>query len=194
MERKRIVYYTAMIILVALTFFIYFWKFHGELSDDSYIWSNFGNYINGLLSPLLTIINIVVFIELTIAISQMEEQRSKQAIENEKQLLLMQLRKQEIDKFVQQMNRIYDGHTTKERIEALQQVIDYLTSFSEVGYKWFNINDLEHTKHKIGSLTCDLRSLLYDVQDNKDYSEELFTKIYNKTAEITNTLVEAALK
>ena len=75
-ENKRYLYYAEIFLFMAIVFGIYFCMFHGDLSDDSYIWSNFGNYINGFLTPLLTIINIIVFIELTIAISNIEEHRS----------------------------------------------------------------------------------------------------------------------
>lgn len=77
--KRKYIYYAAIALVIALTFGIYFFTFHGSISDDSNVWSNFGNYINGLLTPLLTIINIAVFIELTIAISQLEEQRSEKS-------------------------------------------------------------------------------------------------------------------
>lgn len=193
-ENKRYLYYAAIFLFVALVFGIYFSMFNSNLSDDSYIWSNFGNYINGFLTPLLTIINIVVFIELTIAISNIEEQRSEKALKNERQLLLMQLRKQEIDTFVKQTNRILEGKTKEEKIESLQQVADYLTSFNETGFKWFNIEDNDNTKFKISHLAVCLRTLQYDLEGNLSSQKDIFTKIYDKKAEITNALVEATLK
>ena len=193
-ENKRYLYYAAIFLFVALVFGIYFSMFNGNLSDDSYIWSNFGNYINGFLTPLLTIINIVVFIELTIAISNIEEQRSEKALKNERQLLLMQLRKQEIDTFVKQTDRILEGKTKEEKIESLQQVADYLTSFNETGFKWFNIEDNDNTKFKISHLAVCLRTLQYDLEGNLSSQKDIFTKIYDKKAEITNALVEATLK
>lgn len=193
-ENKRYLYYAAIFLFVALVFGIYFSMFNSNLSDDSYIWSNFGNYINGFLTPLLTIINIVVFIELTIAISNIEEQRSEKALKNERQMLLMQLRKQEIDTFVKQTNRILEGKTKEEKIESLQQVADYLTSFNETGFKWFNIEDNDNTKFKISHLAVCLRTLQYDLEGNLSSQKDIFTKIYDKKAEITNALLEATLK
>ena len=193
-ENKRYLYYAAIFLFVVIVFGIYFRMFHGELSDDSYIWSNFGNYINGFLSPLLTIINIIVFIELTIAISKIEEHRSEKALENEKQLLLMQLKKQELDSFVKQTNRIYDGNTKEERIEAFRQVSDYLSSFCKTGFKWFNIDDKNQTKRKLDFLVVSLRTLQYDMEADVKSHKEVYEKISDLTEEITNTLVEAALK
>ena len=113
---------------------------------------------------------------------------------HEKEMLMMQLRKQEIDTFVKQMNRIFDYSSIENRKQSLQQVIDYLSSFCETGFKWFNIDNNNHTKHRIEYLTVSLRTILFDLEDNKQSSEELFNKIYDAKAEITNTLVEAALK
>jgi hypothetical protein len=179
--------------------------FNDGLSKDSNSWSNFGDYVNGVLTPILTAINIYVFIKMTIAISSLEERRTINAnaieearfekeMHHEKEMLMMQLRKQEIDTFVKQMNRIFDYSSIENRKQSLQQVIDYLSSFCETGFKWFNINNNNHTKHRIEYLTVSLRTVLFDLEDNKQSSEELFNKIYDAKAEITNTLVEAALK
>ena len=131
--KRRNLYYVAIASVVAFTFGLYFYTFHGRISDDSSVWSNFGNYINGLLTPLLTIINIAVFIELTIAIYQLEEQRSEKALENEREVLLMQLRKQEIDTFIQQMNRLNNYSSREEHIESVQQIWYYLQDFEKTG-------------------------------------------------------------
>ena len=193
-ENKKYLYYAAIFIFVLIVFGIYFCMFHGNLSDDSYIWANFGNYINGFLSPLLTIINIIVFIELTLAISTLEEHRSEKTLENEKKLLLMQLRKQELDIFVKQTNRIYDGHTIEERVETLRQVSDYLSSFGKTGFKWFSIEDKNQTKRKLDFLVVSLRTLQYNMEADVKSPKEVYEKISDLTEEITNTLLEAALK
>ena len=197
-----------VIVCIVVAFIIipafYFYMFNSGLSKDSNLWSNFGDYVNGILTPILTAINIYVFIKMTIAISSLEEKRTINAnaieearfekeMHHEKEMLMMQLRKQEIDTFVKQMNRIFDYSSIENRKQSLQQVIDYLSSFCETGFKWFNINNNNHTKHRIEYLTVSLRTVLFDLEDNKQSSEELFNKIYDAKAEITNTLVEAAL-
>ena len=201
---QRNVFICVFVVSVIILAF-YFFMFNDGLSKDSNSWSNFGDYVNGVLTPILTAINIYVFIKMTIAISSLEERRTINAnaieearlekeMHHEKEMLMMQLRKQEIDTFVKQMNRIFDYSSKENRIQSLQQVIDYLTSFCETGFKWFNIEDKNHTKRRIGYLTVSLRKVLFELEDNKQSSEELFSKIYDAKAEITNTLVEAALK
>ena len=201
---QRNVFICVFVVSVIILAF-YFFMFNDGLSKDSNSWSNFGDYVNGVLTPILTAINIYVFIKMTIAISSLEERRTINAnaieearlekeMHHEKEMLMMQLRKQEIDTFVKQMNRIFDYSSIENRKQSLQQVIDYLSSFCETGFKWFNIDNNNHTKHRIEYLTVSLRTILFDLEDNKQSSEELFNKIYDAKAEITNTLVEAALK
>ncbi len=201
--QRNVILCIVLTSIVILAF--YFFMFNDGLSKDSNSWSNFGDYVNGVLTPILTAINIYVFIKMTIAISSLEERRTINAneieeirlekeMQHEKEMLMMQLRKQEIDTFVKQMNRIFDYSSIENRKQSLQQVIDYLTSFCETGFKWFNIEDRSHTKHRIDYLIVSLRTVLFNLEDNRQSSEELFIKIYDAKSEITNTLVETALK
>lgn len=191
--KRKYIYYAAIALVIALTFGIYFFTFHGSISDDSNVWSNFGNYINGLLTPLLTIINIAVFIELTIAISQLEEQRSEKALEKEQELLLMQLRKQEIDTFIQQMNRLNNYSSRKEHIESVQQIWYYLQDFEKTGLKYFKFDEGVFADHLIRRLSISILQYKSDLEENKEFDKELFNKIYDTKAQLVNTLVGSAL-
>lgn len=192
--KRKYIYYAAIALVVAFTFGIYFFTFHGSISDDSNVWSNFGNYINGLLTPLLTIINIAVFIELTIAISQLEEQRSEKALEKEQELLLMQLRKQEIDTFIQQMNRLNNYSSRKEHIESVQQIWYYLQDFEKTGLKYFKFDEGVFADHLIRRLSISILQYKSDLEENKEFDKELFNKIYDTKAQLVNTLVGSALR
>lgn len=201
--QRNVVIAIASVIVLVVGF--YFYHFNGSISQDSSLWSNFGNYINGVLMPVLTVINIYVFIKLTTEISKLEERRSENAMskenerieremQHEKEMLLLQLRKQELDVFIKQMNKIFDNSSGSIRIESLQQVADYLKSFSETGLKWFNLENYEITKNEINSMWVKLNKYIYNIQDNKAFDEELFNKIYDTKAKLTNTLMEATLK
>lgn len=200
--QRNVVIAIASVIVLVVGF--YFYHFNGSISQDSSLWSNFGNYINGVLMPVLTVINIYVFIKLTTEISKLEERRSENAMskenerieremQHEKEMLLLQLRKQELDVFIKQMNKIFDNSSGSIRIELLQQVADYLKSFSETGLKWFNLENHEITKNEINSMWVKLNKYIYNIQDNKAFDEELFNKIYDTKAKLTNTLMEATL-
>ena len=195
----------AIVSVVILVVGFYFYHFNGSISQDSDSWSNFGNYINGVLMPVLTAINIYVFIKLTTEVSKLEERRSENAIskeneriereiQHEREILLLQLRKQELDVFIKQMNRIFDNSSDSISIESLQQVADYLKSFGETGLKWFNLENYEITKNEINSMWVKLNRYIYNIQNNKAFDEELFNKIYDTKAKLTNILMEATLK
>ena len=195
----------AIVSVVILVVGFYFYHFNGSISQDSDSWSNFGNYINGVLMPVLTAINIYVFIKLTTEVSKLEERRSENAIskenerieremQHEREMLLLQLRKQELDVFIRQMNRIFDNSSDSISIESLQQVADYLKSFGETGLKWFNLENYEITKNEINSMWVKLNRYIYNIQNNKAFDEELFNKIYDTKAKLTNILIEATLK
>jgi len=60
-KRIRIVCLVATLIAIIMVA-PYFILFHYGFSNDSSAWSNFGDYINGILTPILTAVNIYVFI------------------------------------------------------------------------------------------------------------------------------------
>jgi len=86
-----------LVITSIITMVLFFYKFHGNLSEDISDWSAFGDYCNGVLTPLLTIINILVFVKISKAISEIDERRSEKEKQFQKKLIMMQFRKQEID-------------------------------------------------------------------------------------------------
>lgn len=106
MTSKRYVYYaTASVALIIAA--IYFYHFHNGFSQSPADWSSFADYICGLLSPLLALLNIIVFIDLTKSIEQNrfaiekdkdkeEEYRHKKDIEHQRQMQIFQLRVEEI--------------------------------------------------------------------------------------------------
>ena len=201
LQRNVIIVMVSVVILVVGFYFCFF---NDGISQDSNSWSNFGNYINGVLMPVLTAINIYVFIKLTTEVSKLEERRSENAmskeneriereLQHEREMLLLQLRKQELDVFLKQMNRIFDNSPDSKVIESLQQVADYLQSFSETGLKWFNLQKYEKTRNEINSLWVKLNKYIINIKDKKDFDPELFNKIYDTKAKLTTTLVEATL-
>lgn len=180
-----------IIIVVAIIccFGIYLYMFNNGLSNNSNSWSNFGNYINGVLTPIFTAINIYVFVKLTIAISKLEEKRSEKELQHEKELLLMQFRKQEIETFVKQMNRIDDNPLD---VTTLKEVAFYLKSFQETGSKWFNVEKIGVT-NKIGLMWVYMSKIIDSLEYDNKYDTKTSMKIYDLKVEITNILMKATL-
>ena len=86
-----------IVIAFAIVLALYLIVFRYGLSHSTTTWSEFGGYVSGVLMPILTAINIFVFVKLTNAISENDTYRSEKEMLFQKQLMLMQFRKKEID-------------------------------------------------------------------------------------------------
>ena len=214
------------ISISAILLIPYFIFFHYGFSNDSNSWSNFGDYFNGVLSPILTAVNIYVFIRLTTTISDIESKRAQETLtheklrsekelkqakelfekkaeydkirferehDNERRLLLMQLRKQELDIFVKQMNRFDDYTSNENAIESLRQLTYYLQAFLKTGLRWFEIDNESRIATEIRILWKDLQKYIYNIENNKEFDEKLFYKIYDARDNIINALAESTI-
>ena len=81
------------------TMLLYWSVFRFGLSTQMSDWGNFGSYFSGLIMPILTAINITVFVKMTKEISSIDERRSNNAIKAQKEITLMEFRKKEIESF-----------------------------------------------------------------------------------------------
>ena len=111
--KKSIVIFIILIVVLALILvgFLVFYtrRFTGGLSSDHSIWAEFGDYFNGVISPIFAAINIGIFWYLTIVIEDKndrrqveiqanEDRRRKQDADHQKAMILMQFRKDEVDR------------------------------------------------------------------------------------------------
>ena len=67
--------------------------------NANHSWIEFSTIFNGIMMPILTAINVFVFVKLTNVVSEKDEIRSKKELEYQKKMMLMQFRKSEIDTF-----------------------------------------------------------------------------------------------
>lgn len=74
---------------------------------NSNSWIEFSVFFNGVIMPILTAINIFVFVKLTNAISEKDKIQSEKALFYQKQLLLMQFRKAEIEAFEKSLDNVF---------------------------------------------------------------------------------------
>lgn len=109
MTSKKYVYILTLMVLVGVLV-AYFYQFHNGLSQSPSDWGNFANYVCGLLTPLLALLNIIVFIDLTKSIenNRLAIERTKDSeqelrhlgdVEHQKQMLIFQLRIEEVRRF-----------------------------------------------------------------------------------------------
>jgi len=101
-SKKGVVIFIVLIVILVLIL-VGFWisyicRFSGGLSSDQSIWAEFGDYFNGVVSPIFAAINICIFWYLTVVIDDNNDIRRQQDAEHQKAMILMQFRKNEVDR------------------------------------------------------------------------------------------------
>ena len=180
---------TVIVIVIAIAFTLvlalYLIVFRYGLSHSSTAWSEFGGYVSGVLMPILTAINIFVFIKLTNAISEKDSNRSEKEMQFQKQLMLMQFRKKEIDELETKMDSIFSTNeisTSKDMISKVNNIIIYLGSFQSTKLSLFGMKEDSKIKEDIDDLINVLSWINKKWINNENVPEEymqLFYKIKN---------------
>lgn len=114
---------------------------------NSSSWIEFSVFFNGVLMPIITAINVFVFVKLTNIISKKEEIRSEKELSYQKQLLLMQFRKAEIEAFEKTIDNVflfknvaeYTDYTSDVSFSVMNALV-YLNSFLNTKLSLFNLN------------------------------------------------------
>lgn len=192
---KKYIYGTIIICLI-LVVFLYLGHFHSGLSNQMRDWSDFGNYFTGLLTPLLTIINIVVLVELTIAVSDADKSRTTAEIKTQKDLLLLQMRRQSIESFSQIMNHYFNNKYLEEDTKrVVAYVSEYLQTFIETDFQYFDFGENTNiVKRKINSLKLNIDIVHDDIVNGRKLDHDKYLKIFEMRDEILQVLQLNALE
>ena len=192
---KKYIYGTIFICLI-LVVFLYLDHFHYGLSNQMRDWSDFGNYFTGLLSPLLAIINIVVLVELTIAVSDADKSRTSAEIKAQKDLLLLQMRRQSIESFSQIMNHYFNNKYLEEDTKrVVAHVSEYLQTFIKTDFQYFDFGENTNiVKHKIDSLKLYIDIVHDGIVNRRELDHDKYLKIFELRDEILQVLQLNALE
>ena len=176
--------------------FLYLGFFHDGFSNQSHDWSNFGNYFTGFLSPLLAIINIVVLVELTIAVSKADKLRTNAEIKAQKDLLLIQMRRQSIESFSQVMNHYFNNKFFEEDTKrVVPYVSEYLQQFLNTDFYYFDFGENSNVvKHKIYSLKLNIDIVHDGIVNRRELDHDKYMKIFELRDEIVQVLQLNALE
>ena len=197
---------------------LYFVFFHNGFSNDSNSWSNFGDYLNGVLTPILTAVNIYVFIRLTTIISDIESKRAQEALnqeenrsekelqhdklrlerelDNERNMLLMQLRKQELDSFVKIMDDILvleKQHNIDEIAYPILRAYKYTEYLSITGVKLFGIERDPKLRGLIRHLSNNLHIMYSELNVKRNIDPDLQLKIFEEKMDILDSLIDITM-
>lgn len=194
-KMKKYIYGTIIVCLI-LVVFLYLGHFHNGLSNQMHDWSDFGNYFTGLLSPLLTIINIVVLVELTIAVSDADKSRTSAGIKAQKNLLLLQMRRQSIESFSQIMNHYFNNKYLEEDTKrVVAHVSEYLQTFIKTDFQYFEFGENTNiVKHKIDSLKLNIDIVHDGIVNKRELDQDRYLKIFELRDEILQVLQLNALE
>lgn len=77
---------SVLFLIPVLFFSINFWG--ADISTIPQDWGTFGDYFGGLLNPLIAIANLIIFIKLTIIVTDMQDKSTKQSLQFEKKVLI----------------------------------------------------------------------------------------------------------
>lgn len=188
-----------IVIAFAVVLALYLIVFRYGLSHSTTTWSEFGGYVSGVLMPILTAINIYVFVKLTNAISEKDSQRSKKEMLFQKQLMLMQFRKKEIDEFEKMTDAVFsfaensDYNSVKKEISYLAtNAMLYLASFQTTKRTLFNlekdsciIKEMKELMELVGRFSNQI--------DNSFPSKEELKKYYELKYSISRSLQEITI-
>lgn len=183
-----------IILLVALSIVLgmYWMVFHEGFSYNSADWGNFGSYFNGLLMPILTLVNIFVFVSISMKLSALDDKRAEKEAEGQKNLMLMQFRKKEIDNFERILNEALIPSSqfviSKEALARPIVLADlYLHSFLKSKLSLFNLTDNCKTTQFVSELKRGLSNYHTKfVSDEKLAGDDIMKLLELKSSIIRN--------
>ena len=191
MTSKKHVYILTLMVLVGVLI-AYFYQFHNGLSQSPSDWGNFADYICGLLTPLLALLNIIVFIDLTKSIENNrltierakdseQELRHLRDVEHQKQMLIFQLRIEEVRRFDSVLENAFFSNADEYHGGmpcSLVKALSYIESFIRNKIDLFDFNSDDEKEKFIRKLMeghCMLKSLMDNMSnlENKIKGSEL---------------------
>ncbi len=148
-------------------------------------WIEFSVFFNGVLMPILTAINVFVFVKLTNIISKKEEIRSEKELSYQKQLLLMQFRKAEIEAFEKTIDNVflfknvaeYTDYTSDVSFSVMNALV-YLNSFLNTKLSLFNLDKNSKVAIDITNYSLLLKEYHDSLKEKKFPRKEEYDKMF----------------
>ena len=171
-----------LLAIPVLFLILYAYQFSSGLSGEHEKWSQFGDYFNGVISPIFAAINIYLFWSLTKVIDLNNERRHQQDAEHEKAMIKMQFRKAEIDKLEDVLQKVLapaEGSGKSPYYRSGTAAVTYILNFVNTKLGLFNLGPNDETTKHLFSLHKRLG----------DYCEELI-KVGSDAEKLSNNLLE----
>ena len=118
-------------ICTITTLSCYFAFFNTYFSNNQQDWAAFGSYFSGIMMPILTSINIWVFIQLTSFIHKEDKSSAEKELAFQRKTLNINILTAEINYFNNIYSKIGLGGNDIERLNTIASIESYLTTFKE---------------------------------------------------------------
>ena len=157
--------------------------------NANHSWIEFSTIFNGIMMPILTAINVYVFVKLTNAVSEKDEIRLSKELEFQKKMMLMQFRKSEIDAFsriiINENNICVENH--------LSSALLYVDSFYCSKLSLFNLDKESGVAEEILDY-CKLIGDFYNKTiEKKTLSKDEILQLISKKNNIVSALQDITL-
>jgi len=134
------------IVICIFTYFKYLGG--GNISTSPEAWAQLGDYMGGILNPLLAIINICVFVLLTLVIQRATDKNNDDAVESSKRIAIMTMKHEELNHFKSEMDKsLSECHSLPLTNEQAQSL---LTTYNVLEYRMLflfpELNELKSNK------------------------------------------------
>jgi uncharacterized membrane protein len=122
------------LLLVLIFIGVFMAKFAGQpISDQIESWAQFGDYIGGILNPILALINICVFVILTITIQNITDKNNNESLETNKKIALMSMKHEELKHFKEIMDKNLEQW--RKDLESIQKIKQILYGYNVLEYR-----------------------------------------------------------
>jgi len=123
----------------------YYWvQFNNyHLSTNPTDWGVFGDYFGGTLNPLLTIINIIVTIWLTIVINRFADHNTESQIAAERKIARLQLRNEALKELRNELNSNFKVLKATITVSNIDECRKTLNDFAQNYSYLFELNNID---------------------------------------------------
>ena len=127
-------------IALLLTLGLYFYNFHGDFSLEQSDWGAFATFFSGILTPLLSFLNVIIFIKLTFSLEKERDEKNEKSLKIKRQESLLQIRIEKIKNFDNAIKKTISFSTVPDVNLIKIATSETLSLFTDLGLFF----DLDH--------------------------------------------------
>lgn len=156
-----------------------------------------GDFLGGLFNPVLSLINIIIFISLTYQIHNYNQNQDIKSIARNKLLNLNQLKYSEFNYFTEEMDKAFDiWKSDIQNINQLKNIQDkYELLSTRIGHLFPTIKGSKENKEFLVELMIDLSpgNILLENEKYKEEQDDIFKLCQTKYSDVHSLLIKEFL-